>query len=87
LGFRRWDWRRGVLRSSTLVSVLLGGSSISILYFGYQVNQKSFSDDGFTLAGTILVCVILPVASSVWSIRRSVQRDIFVRLAAILEKE
>jgi hypothetical protein len=49
-------------------------------------NQKSFSDDRFTLAGTILVCVISPVASSVWSIRRSEQRDIVVRLAAILER-
>jgi hypothetical protein len=62
---------RATTARATLVSVLLGGvGGIAILVLGYRINGISFSDDGYVLVGTILTCVVLPVAAGVWAIRR-----------------
>ena len=74
---------------ATLVTVLLGGiGGIAILLLGYRVNQKPFSDDGYMLFSTILMCVVLPVAHGVWVIRRQA-RDVSPRkrrLEALLKE-
>jgi len=62
---------RATIAHATLVTVLLGGiGGIAILLLGYRVNQKPFSDDGYLLFSTIVLCVVLPVAHGVWAIRR-----------------
>jgi peptidoglycan/LPS O-acetylase OafA/YrhL len=62
---------RATIARGTLVMVLLGGiAPIAIIFFGYRVNQKSFSDEGYMLISTILMCVVFPVAVGVWEIRR-----------------
>jgi hypothetical protein len=79
---------RATLARATLVSVLLGGGSLPILYFGYRVNQKSFSDDAYTLVGTILACVVLPVVSGILTTRHQA-RDVLPRkqrLEALLKE-
>jgi hypothetical protein len=71
---------RVALNTAILVTVLLGGiGGIAIILLGYRVNQKPFSDDGYIVLSTILMCVVLPVAAGVWELRRSVQRDILPR--------
>jgi uncharacterized membrane protein YbhN (UPF0104 family) len=79
---------RATIARATLVSVLLGGSSIVILYFGYRVNQKSFSEDAYMLVGTILACVVLPVASGVLTIRHQAREMLprKQRLEALLKE-
>jgi hypothetical protein len=80
---------RETIAHATLVSVLLGGcGGIAILLLGYRVNQKPFSDDGYMLFSTILMCVIWPVAAGVWAIRRQA-RDVLPlkrRLEALLKE-
>jgi peptidoglycan/LPS O-acetylase OafA/YrhL len=71
---------RATRARTALVTVLLGGiGGIAIILLGYRVNQKPFSDDGYIVLSTILMCVVLPVAAGVWELRRSVQRDILPR--------
>ena len=74
---------------ATLVTVLLGGiGGIAILLLGYRVNQKPFSDDGYLLFSTILMCVVLPVAHGVRTIRRQA-REVLPRkrrLEALLKE-
>ena len=80
---------RATIARATLVSVLLGGvGGIAILLLGYRVNQKPFSDDGYMLFSTILMCVVLPVAAGVWAIRRQA-REVLPRkrrLEALLKE-
>jgi hypothetical protein len=75
--------------TSALVLVLMGGiCPTAILLLGYRVNQKPISDDGYMLVTLILVCV-WSVASSVWELRRQVQRDLLPRkrrLEALLKE-
>jgi peptidoglycan/LPS O-acetylase OafA/YrhL len=62
---------RATVARATLVTVLLGGiGGIAILLLGYRVNQKPFSDDGYLLVSTIVMCVVVPVVAGVWTIRR-----------------
>jgi hypothetical protein len=81
---------RATRARATLVTVLLGGiGGTAIILLGYRVNQKSFSDDGYMAVGTILMCVLFPVAAGVWELRRSVKRDILPRkhrLEALLKE-
>jgi peptidoglycan/LPS O-acetylase OafA/YrhL len=71
---------RATRARTALVTVLLGGiGGIAIILLGYRINQKPFSDDGYIVLSTILMCVVLPVAAGVWELRRSVQRDILPR--------
>ena len=81
---------RATRARTTLVTVLLGGiGGTAIILLGYRVNQKSFSDDGYMAVGTILMCVLFPVAAGVWELRRSVKRDILPRkhrLEALLKE-
>jgi hypothetical protein len=80
---------RATMARATLVSVLLGGGGgIAILLLGYRVNDKPFSDDGYMLFSTIVMCVLFPVAAGVWSIRRQA-RDVLPhkqRLQALLKE-
>ena len=80
---------RATMVRATLVSVLLGGGGgIAILLLGYRVNQKPFSEDGYLLFSTILMCVIFPVAAGVWAIRRQA-REVMPRkrrLEALLKE-
>jgi len=62
---------RATIARATLVTVLLGGiGGIAILLLGYRVNQKPLSDDGYLLVSMILMCVVLPVTTGVWTIHR-----------------
>ena len=62
-----------------LVLVLMGGvCPTAILLLGYRINQKRFSDDGYIIVTMIFVCV-WSVASGVWELRRSMQREILPR--------
>ncbi|MDA1277236.1 MAG: hypothetical protein O2960_24765 [Verrucomicrobia bacterium] len=75
---------------ASLVSVLLGGiGGTAIILLGYRVNEKAFSENGFTLVSTILMCVVLPVAAGVWEARRQA-RDVVLphkrRLEALLKE-
>jgi hypothetical protein len=76
-------------RTSVLVIVLMGGiAPAAILLLGWRVNDKSISDDGYMLVTMIILCV-WAVASGVWELRRSVQRDILPRkqrLEALLKE-
>jgi hypothetical protein len=66
-------------RTSVLVLVLMGGiCPAAILLLGWRVNDKSISDDGYMLVTLLIVCV-WTVASGVWQLRRSVQKDILPR--------
>ncbi len=80
---------RATMARATLVSVLLGGGGgIAILLLGYRVNDKPFSDDGYMLFSTIVMCVLFPVAAGLWSIRRQA-RDVLPqkqRLQALLKE-
>jgi len=80
---------RATIAHATLVSVLLGGvGGTAILLLGYRVNQKPFSDDRYLLFSMILMCVVLPVAHGVWTIRRQA-RDVLPRkqrLEALLKE-
>jgi uncharacterized membrane protein YqjE len=59
--------------------VLMGGIAPAvILLLGWRVNGKSISDDGYMLVTMIILCV-WAVASGVWQLRRSVQKDILPR--------
>jgi hypothetical protein len=61
---------RTTIARGTLVMVLLGGIvPIAIIFFGYRVNQKSFSDDSYVLI-SIVMCVLFPVAIGIWTIRQ-----------------
>jgi hypothetical protein len=65
--------------TSVLVLVLMGGiCPTALLILGYRVNQKSISDDGYLLVTLIIVCV-WTVATSVWELRRQVQRNVLPR--------
>ena len=76
-------------RTSVLVIVLMGGiAPAAILLLGWRVNDKSISDDGYMLVTMIILCV-WTVASGVWQLRRSVQKDILPRkrrLEALLKE-
>jgi uncharacterized membrane protein YqjE len=66
-------------RTGVLVMVLMGGIAPAvILLLGWRVNGKSISDDGYMLVTMIILCV-WAVASGVWQLRRSVQKDILPR--------
>jgi hypothetical protein len=75
--------------TSVVVLVLMGGiCPAAILFLGWRINGKSISDDGYMLVTLLIVCV-WSVASSVWELRRSVQRDILPnkrRLQALLKE-
>jgi len=75
--------------TSVVVLVLMGGiCPAAILFLGWLINGKSISDDGYMLVTLLIVCV-WSVASSVWELRRSVQRDILPskrRLQALLKE-
>ena len=79
----------GYDQASVLVLVLMGGICPTvILILGHRVNQKLISDDGYMIITLIIICV-WSVASSVWELRRSVQRDILPRkrrLEALLKE-
>ena len=54
----------------------------------WRVNDKSISDDGYMVVTLLIVCV-WTVATGVWQLRRSVQRDILPRkqrLEALLKE-
>ena len=71
---------RATRARTALVTVLLWGiGGIAIILLGYRINQKPISDDGYIVVGTIVMCVVLPVAAGLWELRRSVQRDILPR--------
>jgi hypothetical protein len=76
-------------RASVLVIVAMGGiCPAAILLFGWRVNQKSISDDGYMIVSLIIMCVWC-VASGLWAQRRAVQRDILPRkhrLEALLKE-
>jgi hypothetical protein len=76
-------------RTSALVIVLMGGiAPAAILLLGWRINDKSISDDGYMLVTLMIVCV-WTVASGVWQLRRSVQKDILPRkrrLEALLKE-
>jgi hypothetical protein len=80
---------RATVGRATLVSVLLGGvGGIAILLLGYRINGKPFSDDGYMLFGTMLACVVVPVAAGVSAIRRQA-RDVLPlkrRLEALMKE-
>lgn len=66
-------------RTSVLVIVLMGGiAPAAILLLGWRVNGKSISDDGYLLV-TLIICCVWAVASGVWQLRHSVQKDILPR--------
>jgi hypothetical protein len=66
-------------RTSVLVIVLMGGiAPAAILILGWRVNDKAISDDGYMLVSMLVLCV-WTVASGVWQLRRSVQKDILPR--------
>jgi len=75
--------------ASVLVLVLMGGiCPVAILLLGYRINQKPISDDGYMLVTLIFVCVWC-VVSSIWELRRSIQKDILprkYRLEALLKQ-
>jgi len=75
---------------ATLASVLLGGiGGTAIILLGYRVNDKPFSDDGYMLVSTILMCVALPVAAGVWDVRRQARAVVLPRkrrLEALLKE-
>ena len=83
------DQTTSTRRTSVLVLVLMGGiCPTAILLFGWRINAKSISDDGYMLVSMILLCV-WSVASGIWELRRSVQRDILPRkrrLEALLKE-
>lgn len=63
-------------RASVLILVAMGAiCPTAIIFLGYRINQKSLSDDGGMAIPMILTCVWL-VATGVWQIRRSVEKDI-----------
>ena len=83
------DQATGTHRTNVLTIVLMGGiCPAAILVFGWRINQKSISDDGYMLVTTIILCVWSAV-SGVWELRRSVQKDILPRkrrLEALLKE-
>ena len=83
------DQATGTHRTNVLVIVLMGGiCPAAILVFGWRINQKSISDDGYMLVTMIIICVWSAV-SGVWELRRSVQKDILPRkrrLEALLKE-
>jgi hypothetical protein len=83
------DQATGTHRTNVLTIVLMGGiCPAAILVFGWRINQKSISDDGYMLVTTIILCVWSAV-TGVWELRRSVRRDILPRkrrLEALLKE-
>jgi hypothetical protein len=83
------DQATGAHRTNVLVILVIGGvCPAAILLFGWRINQKSVSDDGYLLV-TLTISVVWAVASGVWALRRSVQRDILPRkrrLEALLKE-
>jgi len=68
---------RATVTRGTLVMVLLGGiCPIALVLLGYRVNQKPFSDDGYMIFSTILMCVVFPVAAGVWAIRHQARESL-----------
>ena len=56
--------------TSVLVLVLMGGiAPMAIVLLGYRINQKPFSDDGYTIV-TLILCCVWSVAAGVWELRR-----------------
>jgi hypothetical protein len=76
-------------RMNVLSTVLMGGvCPAAILVFGWRINQKSISDDGYMLVSLIALCLWTAVAS-VWQLRRHVEREILPRkqrLEALLKE-
>ena len=73
------DQATSARRTSVLVTVMIGGiCPTAILLLGWRINGKSISDDGYMLVSLIVVG-FWTVASSVWDLCRSVQRDILPR--------
>lgn len=76
-------------RAGVVVTVLLGGLCPTIiLVFGWRINGKAISDDGYMLVTLIVLCV-WSAGSGVWELRRTVQRDILPRkqrLEALLKE-
>jgi hypothetical protein len=79
---------RATIARGTLVMVLLGGIlPLAIIFFGYRVNQMSFSDGGYMLVSIIFMCVF-PVAIGIWEVRRQA-REVLPRkrqLEALLKE-
>ena len=80
---------RARIARETLVSVLLWGiCPTAILLLIHRINDKSISDDGYTLV-TLTFILVWSVASSVWWYRRRLQRDVLPRkrrLEALLKE-
>ena len=76
-------------RANVLATVAMGGiCPAAIVVFGWRINQKSVSDDGYMIVSLILLCIWC-AASGVWELRRQVQRDILPRkrrLEALLKE-
>ena len=80
---------RATIARGTLVMVLLGGiCPMAIVFFGYRINQKSFSDDGYMAVSTTLMTLVFLVATGIWAIRRQA-REVLPRkrqLEALLKE-
>jgi hypothetical protein len=73
------DQATTVRRTNVLTTVLMGGiCPAAILIFGWRINQKSISDDGYMLVSLIVICVWC-VVSGIGTLRRQVQQDILPR--------
>jgi hypothetical protein len=60
-------------RTSVLVMVLLGGiCPAAIILLGMRVNDKSISDDGYSMVTSLTLCV-WSVGIGIWTLRRQVQ--------------
>jgi hypothetical protein len=80
---------RATIARGTLVMVLLGGiCPMAIVFFGYRINQKSFSDDGYMAVSTTVMTLVFLVATGIWAIRRQA-REVLPRkrqLEALLKE-
>jgi hypothetical protein len=80
---------RTTIVHGTVVMVLLGGiCPMAVVLLGLRINQMSFSDNGFLVVGTILMC-LGSVAAGVWEVRRQA-RDVVLprkrRLEGLLKE-
>jgi hypothetical protein len=70
------DQATSARRATMLAAVMMGGiCPTAIILLGYRINGKSVSDDGFMIV-TLIVVGFWSVASGIWELRRSIQRDV-----------
>lgn len=76
-------------RVNVLVTIMMGAvCPAAILIFGWRINQKPISDDGYMLVTLLLLCV-WTAASSVRQLRRHVAQELLPkrqRLEALLKE-